>query len=827
MLTPLPLDSAWPHIEKALNAHRNLVLVAEPGAGKTTRFPPLLRNWMKKRILVLQPRRIAARSSATRIATEQHWKLGEAEVGYQVRFENRTRPTTDIIFLTEALLFRHLQDDPRLEDIGAVILDEFHERSRHLDLAIGILKELQQLERPDLRIVVMSATIDADKVGNFLEDAECLHIPGQLHPLSEVFHSHPLTLNSDEMCDRMTETIESVILQNKPSARDLLCFLPGQREIRRCRERLKCKPDMIFELHGQMNLEDQNRVVRKTETQRRVILSTNIAESSLTIDDVGTVIDSGIAREASVDEFGFTRLQLKRISKASTIQRAGRAARLGPGFCYHLWSQQDASSFPAYDKPEILRSDLLDEVLALATLGVQARSFTWYEAPDSFRLQHAQDELRLMGLLDQDFGLSKRGRAAAQLGLDPRLANLVIHGEELGVPQLAARVAALLSERDIPVPALPSIESDLWPRLEWLQTSKDPSRHRIIQVADEIQRRIGPRPTANKKDSEEKQLERLLLAAFPDRLGRRRRSGQPEFRMMGGRGLSLAPRSPLGRTEFMVALSLQETKDGPMISMASAISEDSIETEFKKEISTKTICRWDDDKSMVIGERSRFLRDLPLQNPDPVPVDAEQAFPILKLALQQRLAKIWKDPSLQPLIERWGWIAQALNLTSPPSRFENISSDLKSGLDAWLDEICYGQTRWPSFEAESLLRHLPNELSQALKTQAPDHLLSPRGRTVKIHYDNPAGPYISIRIQDAFGWKTTPTLSGRPLTLHLLAPNGRVSQVTSDLAQFWKSSYLDVRKELRGRYPKHAWPEDPTVFDPSQVRPSKSKSDDR
>jgi ATP-dependent helicase HrpB len=363
----LPLDVCWPDIESALQSHRNLVLVAEPGAGKTTRLPPLLLLSgliaESQKILVLEPRRLAARAAAMRIADERGWRVG-GEVGYQVRFENRTSPTTRLQILTEGLLTRRLQSDPELRDVGTVILDEFHERSQHTDLALGLLFELQELSRPDLRIIVMSATLDADRVSRFLKDCPIVKVPGRTHPI-EIHHAaKPLSLETGPgFLDMVAETTLAVIEGSKPRKGDLLVFLPGAREIRGVRERISARADRAgfdcLELHGSLALEDQDRAIRRSSDHSRskVVLATNIAETSLTIDGVGTVIDSGLARVMRTDALGFPRLSVSRISLASATQRAGRSGRQGPGHCYRLWSKLDESSMPAFEQPELLRTD--------------------------------------------------------------------------------------------------------------------------------------------------------------------------------------------------------------------------------------------------------------------------------------------------------------------------------------------------------------------------------------------------------------------------------------------------------------------------------------
>ena len=610
----LPLDHSWPEIQASLTAHQNLVLVAEPGAGKTTRFPPqLLRSGLVPAhlsVLMLEPRRLAARASAARIAFEQGWTLG-SEVGYQVRFENRTTAKTRLKVLTEGLLGRRLQSDPELSDVGAVILDEFHERSQHTDLALGLLFELQQISRPDLRIIVMSATLDAESVSRFLNDAPVVKVPGRTYPVNVHNGLKPLLLESGPpLFDRVSEAVLNCLEGAMAREGDLLVFLPGTREIRGVRERIQDRAARIgfdtVELHGSLPLDEQDRAIRRSENGRgKVVLATNIAETSLTIDGIGTVIDSGLARVARSDAAGFTRLGLSRISLASATQRAGRAGRQGPGHCHRLWSRLDESSMPAFEQPEILRTDLTEPLMLLLAQGTSnPESFSWFERPQTTALRAAMKTLEELGF--QSGGtLTQEGRAALRLPLPSRAAKLVLESARIGQVGLGSEIAALITERDIALRSADlkrqaSIESDVMLRWHLLKDpgARDVDRfakqtclraaEQIERIAREIAGPSKPSTTARGNDLDDVG-EKLLLRAYPDRLARRRRAGDPSAKMIGNKGIRLAPQSAVERAEFFVALDSMEPpahlpapKNEVYISMASKVELSWIERRFQR-----------------------------------------------------------------------------------------------------------------------------------------------------------------------------------------------------------------------------------------------------
>ena len=851
------MDEAWPEIAARLNEHRNLVLVAEPGAGKTTRFPPRLveSDLVPKdsRVLILEPRRLAARAAASRIADERNWKLG-GEVGYRVRFDAKVSASTRLEFLTEGLLARRLQSDPELKGVSTVILDEFHERSQHTDLAIGLLLELQQLQRPDLRLIVMSATLDAEAVSQFLDRAPIVRVPGRTHPVKIHHANHPLMM---ETGPRFWDAAASVALDvcegRLPREGDVLMFLPGAREIRGVAERIGTRVSSLgfdcVELHGSLALEDQDRAIRRAEAGRKkIVLATNIAESSLTIDGVGTVIDTGLARVVRFDAAGFSRLQVSRISLASATQRAGRAGRQGPGHCHRLWNKLDEASMPPFEIAEILRTDLTDPLLMLLGFGVSdPSSFSWFEKPPAAALRNALETLDELGFRDPKTGaLTARGREALKFPLAVRPARLLLESVSQGREKLGAKLAALLSEKDIFLRSNQRsggshAESDVLLRLHGFDAGGPHvdriARQNVARVVSQLEdaarsvdrSRLASTPLDLRGLDDDEAALRLLLLGYPDRLARRRRPSQPSARMIGGRGVQLAAFSAVEKAEFFVCLDSMETPPGaqgsrtdPSISVASRVELEWIEDAFAPFIGDSTQVRFDPESESVVSERARTFHDLPLGDPKVArPTGDEAHEPLVSACLERWETKFASHEEIAPLLERIEFlranVAEFVEFT--------VGADTRR---AFLDEACFGEVKLSNVLAKPLgdilLRHLPAEMTRALATEAPVKMKVPSGSEIKLHYPPERAPYLEVRIQEVFGWLESPKIAnGRvPVQLHLLGPNYRPVQVTSDLASFWRTGYVEVRKELRARYPKHSWPEDPlTAKAEAKGRPRK------
>lgn len=845
-MVPLPIDAFLPEITSRLRDSRALVLVAEPGAGKTTRVPPaVLRAGLlgadHPYVVMLQPRRVAARASAQRIAEENGWELG-GEVGYHVRFEKRLGPRTRLRVLTEGILTRQLLDDPFLEGVGAVVLDEFHERSLHTDVTVALLREVRQTVREDMMLIVMSATLDAEPVAKFLGDCPVVRVPGRTFPV-EVTYSLP---SGEKLPDRVASAVRDEIGR---VTNDLLVFLPGAEEIRRTINRLEPLAQnhdlLLLPLHGSLPAEEQNRALRPAR-QRKVILATNIAETSLTIDGVGTVIDSGLARIAGYDpQRGLDRLDLRRISKASATQRAGRAGRTGPGRCIRLWTQRDEQAMADYELPEVRRVDLAGTVLALHAWGKSdPRAFGWFEPPPEPTLVAAERLLEMLGALDSATGgsITPLGRAIMALPVHPRLGRLLLGAAEMGRLEDGAAVAALLSEKDIlaqtfegPRRTGPKTQgrSDLTYRLELLADAErsrfppslrdrgiDPAAARqVARTRDELLRvarhlKARPRPL-----DDDDALLKLPLLAYPDRVCRRRVTDPSAAAMVGGGGVRLAEESVVRQGEFFLALDARHdersAKREAIVRVASAIEVQWLDEFFPQSIRRERQAVYDEQRDRVVGRGVTRYLDLTLREDADAPVEAATAGKVLAEWTVPRADELLRsDEASQRWLARRALLAKAMpghRWPAPDARWAQES----------LSAAC--QERRSVAELRPRLVGLLKEmldypLDRIFDTEAPETIQVPSGNRIRLDYpqqdDHPGQfnpPTLSVRLQELFGWTDTPHIAGGrvPVKLELLGPNYRPVQVTEDLRNFWATTYFQVRKDLRARYPKHSWPEDP------------------
>lgn len=845
----LPFDDVWGEIESALSQHNNLVVVAEPGAGKTTRLPPGLidRGLVKKKVAVLEPRRIAARAAALRIHDERkNWSI-PGDVGYSVRFDNQSNATTKLCFYTEGLFLRRLADNPLISDVELVILDEFHERSRYTDLAISALKELQALERPDLKIVVMSATIDAEKISDFLstdeQPAPIIRVPGRTFPVS-VFHSNiPLKLSTDrQWLETAANEIRTILLKKSKAADDVLIFLPGVGEIRRLNSYLNDDRDLtdrfdILELHGSLTLDEQALVLdRKPGQRRRIILATNIAETSLTLEGVSTVIDSGLERTSQSDRLGFSSLSLGRISLASATQRSGRAGRTSAGESYRLWSKLDENSFRPFAEPELRRADLTDTLLEIAALGIPSpRTFEWFEPPDKDMLELAIATLRDLGAFDKDERLTPLGQEMIGTGLGARAARIIVEGRRIQAEKTAATIAALLTEKDFLLEREPSLiqhsgECDLHLRASLLEGSTHGlriDRSALQTVKRVIKSLTKPSPSKNLEAWEDETVARLLLAAYPDRVARRRQSGSSQCRLVGGKGVELHQSSTVRQSELLFALrgdaSQMRTSGDAQITLASQLNPEFLRKWKGSEVSIKTSVVFDNDTKSVFELRAHHYRDLPLEAGQRDGTLTDDVTAKLK---EEFLAATDTLQSLDPL-------KAFLNRIEIVSTQNSLADSLK---EAWLmttDEVLFGKRSFQEFlqpeGATALARvwqrnfaSLEPQVAAELQKLAPDFFVAPTGNRFPIQYPPDRSPYVEVRLQELFGIKENPRIGNRFLTFHLLGPNYRPVQVTSDLVGFWRGSYFEVKKEMKARYPKHSWPDDPMAAVPvAKGRPQK------
>jgi ATP-dependent helicase HrpB len=746
----LPIDELIPRIVSALGAGPNLVIEAPPGAGKTTRVPPALLEKFPGEVLVLEPRRLAARMAARRVAQELGEKPGET-VGYQVRFEDVSGPRTRLRFLTEGVLTRRLLSDPKLARAGTVILDEFHERHLESDLALALLRRLQKTARADLRLVVMSATLDAHPIAKHLGDCPIVRSEGRLYDLAVEYTPH----SSAPLEEQVASALER-LLRGKLTG-DVLVFLPGAAEIRkamRAVEPLASRAGLlVLPLHGDLSPAEQDRAVTPANCGK-VILSTNVAESSVTIEGVTAVIDSGLARVAVDSPWtGLPSLEVRRVSQASAIQRAGRAGRTAPGHVIRLYTAEDFHRRPAAETPEILRRELSQVVLHLRAMNVVPDRLDWLEAPPEAAMQAAGALLDKLSVTPE----------MAELPVPPRLAKLLVEARRRGVPGKACAVAAVLStgERG---------SSDL---LTLVESHWQPHTQRVF---DQLRRRIrGP------DGGSDADILQSVLAAFPDRVARHRRNGELLLSSGG------SARMPECRWDFLVAIDVEERRERgrPLVRLAAPI-----EPEWLLDRATeRTSLEWNRTAERVQQVTALLYDQLVIEETRAAAPPSEAAAELLaEKALEADIGRFADRDALEQLRCR--------------AAFAGIEIDARGTLK----QLCQGRVSFRELESAGLLDALrPGRIEQL----APERLKLPGGRQVKVHYDPGKPPWIESRLQDFFGVRETPRIAGVPVVVHLLAPNRRPVQVTTDLAGFWERLYPQVRRELSRRYPKHQWPETP------------------
>ena len=751
-LAPLPIDAYLGEVRDALARRRAVVLSASPGAGKTTRVPPALID--RGPVILLQPRRVAARAVARRIAEERGWTLGR-EVGWQIRFDKRFVRDTRLLVVTEGILTARLQQDPLLSDFATIILDEFHERSIHADIGLALARQAW-LARHDLRLVVMSATLDVQSVSGFLDGCPAITVPGALHPLRVEYAAGESVAAA--VGDVMARTTGHV-----------LCFLPGARDIDRARAELAGRDFEVLPLHGSLDGDAQDAALRAMPG-RRVILATNIAETSLTVPGVSAVIDTGQVKVARYDaERGIDSLTQERVTQDSADQRAGRAARLGPGLVRRLWDARDR--LRARREPDIARVDLAGPLLDLLAWGADPGTFQWFESPGADRLEPALRLLRRLGAIEPD-GQAPRitplGRQIQRAPLHPRLARILLDGR--GAPEIAA-ACALLSEGGSP---------DLFSAID--QFDRQPPH--VRQVAKELQRiaadLLGETVAAR---ISEQALRHALFTGYADRLAKRRAGAPDRLTLATGHGASLAhPGAREG--DYLVALDVVAAqREG--ISESRIRSASPVEREWITPTSSGVEHRIDPESGRVRAARIERYESIVLSE-TPVNVDPSTAADLLRDAWLGREP----DQASAELFRR--------------ARFARLDLDVR----AIVHQAALSARTLGGIDLEA---HLPFETKRALAEGAPDSIVVPSGRTMKVQYAEDGSVSASVKLQELFGLAESPTIGpGRvPVTFHLLAPNGRPVQTTRDLRSFWERTYPEVRKELRGRYPRHPWPDDP------------------
>jgi ATP-dependent helicase HrpB len=749
----LPIDALLPRIVDELNHGPNLVIEAPPGAGKTTRVPPALLDGGRGEVLVLEPRRLAARLAARRVASELGERVGET-VGYQVRFEDVSGPRTRLRFLTEGVLTRRLLSDPTLTGVGAVILDEFHERHLETDLALALLRRLQQT-KSDLKLIVMSATLDAAPIAKYLGGCPILRSEGKLYDLAIEYTPHsPAPLE-----EQVTAALERLVRAGLTG--NVLAFLPGAAEIRRAARAVDPLASrlglLVLPLHGDLSPAEQDRAVSPAD-RPKIILSTNVAESSVTIEGVTAVIDSGLARVAADSPWtGLPSVEVRRISQASATQRAGRAGRTAPGRAIRLYSAEDFHRRLAADTPEIVRRELSQLVLQLRTMGITG--LQWLDRPPDAAFAAANALLDRLGMTPE----------MAELPLPPRLAKLVLAAKSKGVPEKGCAVAAVLSAGERGSSDLLSLTESDW----------QPQTRRIF---DQLRKKISGRDLRNQGDAA---ILQSILAAFPDRVARHRRGRSNDDELLLSSGGSA--RFPNCRWEFLVAIDIEERPEHglPLVRLAAPI-----EPEWLLERAVERISlEWNRAAERVEQVTALVYDQLVIEESRaPAAASVEASRLLAQKALEAGIGRFADPDAVEQVCSR--------------AAFGGIMIDAKAVLVAQ----CESRTTFEQLEASVILAAMrPARIQQA----APERIKLPGGREVQVHYESGKPPWIESRLQDFFGMRDTPRIGGAPVVVHLLAPNRRPVQVTSDLAGFWDRLYPQVRKELARRYPKHKWPEKP------------------
>ncbi len=841
-MTTLPIDPLLPEVVAALRAREALVLEAPPGAGKTTRVPSaLLEAGLAgaREIVVLQPRRLATRLAATRVAEERGERAGDT-VGYQVRFEDVSSKKTRLRFVTEGILTRRLVGDPLLRDVGVVVLDEFHERHLAGDLALAMLRRLQLGPRKDLKLVVMSATLDAAPIAAWLADAPSLRSEGRRF---DVALEH-LERDDDRHLDQQVLAALKRLVQQGLDGH-VLVFLPGASEIRRaseaCADFAQRQGLELHVLHGDLPPAEQDRALRPS-AKRKVILSTNVAETSVTIDGIAAVIDSGLARVATHSPWtGMPTLKVAKISKASATQRAGRAGRTRAGTCVRLYTRGDFEGRPATDTPEIRRLDFTESALALRAMGLTALAdFDFFEAPAPASLQAADALLRALGAIDAGGALTPGGQRLLKLPLHPRLARLVTAAEDLGVPRDGAALAALIGERDIRLEARAQLgrgganahatsgPSDLLELLErYEQGLRGGARaagldagalSSVERVTKQLGRLLDDRRASSPRTTVERERAglRAILAGYPDRVAKRRRARAPEVVFAAGGAATLDSTSVVHDAEFLVAVDAEERRGGVVVRLASAIEPEWLLEQPGDLLGEVDQLEWNASARRVERVTRLTWGAIAIEETRQPAAASPEVSTLLAQHAVAAGAQAFVDPER---LTNWRCRVEALRGGFPEAQLPKPDDAFVA--DA-LRALCEGCRSFKELEEASLLEVLQARLTpqqaQLLAREAPDRVTLPGGRAVKVTYEVGKPPWIASRLQDFFGLTKGPTVGKAPLVLHLLAPNHNAVQVTTDLAGFWDRHYPAVRKELMRQYPRHSWPEDPRTAQPPQPR---------
>jgi ATP-dependent RNA helicase HrpB len=864
-LSPLPIDAALPELTAALRANNTAVLVAPPGAGKTTRVPLVLANepWAgRRRILVLEPRRLAARAAAERMAKTLGERVGDT-VGLRVRFGSKVSRRTRIEIVTEGVFTRLVLDEAMLDGVAAVLFDEFHERSLDADLGLALARDVQQGLREDLRLLVMSATIDGARVAALLDQAPVIAAEGRAFPVETRYVGRDTRPIEPQIADAIGRATRA-----EPGS--LLAFLPGAAEIRRTQALLEGRIEPtcdVVALYGALAGDEQDRAIAPVARGRRkVVLATSIAETSITIEGVRIVIDSGLARVPRYEpDVGVTRLETVRVSRAAADQRRGRAGRTEPGICYRLWDEPQTAALEAYSRPEILSADLSGFALDLAAWGAAPEKLAFLDPPPRLAFAEAQTLLIEIGAIDADGRITEEGRKLRRLPLPPRLARMVVDAAAEGTALLAAEIAVLIGER-----GLGGDDTDLTHRLEALRRDRTPRAHdaramaqRWAETAEAMlsphtqrnpsplvgQGGVGGRevtregrrapvrsapsarhlPTPTPSPSPQGGVEArtggaelsvgaLLALAYPERIAKNRGGGAGAFLLANGRGAQVDPASPLARTPFLAVAELAGSAATGRILLAAPITLAEIEARFAERIDTREEIAFDQATASLRARRQRRFGALVLsEQPMPAAANAAAARVLAEGAARLGVDRLPWTQALRQWRDRVAFLRRAEGAEWPDLSDAALAADVD-----WLAALFDGKTalaELPTDELEAALKsRLPHPLQRRLDAEAPTHFAAPTGTRVPINYDADGGPKVAVRVQELFGVDRHPAIAGGkvPLLIELLSPAHRPVQMTRDLPGFWRGSYAAVRAEMRGRYPKHPWPDNPLAAAPTR-----------
>ncbi|HGS5267251.1 TPA: ATP-dependent helicase HrpB [Vibrio parahaemolyticus] len=806
-MSQLPIEAVMPQLLTAVKHQHQVILKAAPGAGKSTYFPlQLIQNQVVTgKVIMLEPRRLAARNIARYLADQLGEQVGQ-RVGYRVRGETKVSASTQLEIVTEGVMTRMIQNDPELDGVDLLIFDEFHERSIHADTALALSLEVQEALRDDLKLVVMSATLDQEALQFLLSEACYIESEGRSFAVETRYA--PLTAN-DHLPTVMAKNIDS--LMNKESG-SLLAFLPGVAAIKQVQERLSHLPDdvEVCPLYGQLSFTEQQKAISPAEKgKRKVVLATNIAETSLTIEGIRLVVDSGLERVARFDlKNGLTRLEQTRIAQSSAIQRAGRAGRIEEGICVRLYSESQLKQQPQVPQPEILHSDLASLVMELAFWGTtDIHELKWLDIPSAAALQQAKQLLFSLGLITEQGQLTAEGKQAHDLGVEPRAAAMLIksqsHSDKMVNVALAA--VALIEE---PERNVTNIAHSLH---RWLSGSH-PKQSLLLKRAQSLAHKLDT--TFSLREVDEDALPLVLSLAFPDRIAQQRANQFGRFALANGHGAECRPDDMLGGCEYLVAIDLMRShSNSSQIHLACELDVNILQTTFDSLFSTEEVVDWDEKKGRLVAEKQRKLGQLVIERvslPNPGKEKMTQA--LLTYVRRQGLSSLNWTPAAESLLERIRCAVDWLPEQAWPM-FDEAS--LLDSLDEWLEPYMTSVASVKDLSkinlVEALNARLGWPLNQHLDEWLPEHYQLPTGTKKRIRYQHGHEPVLSVRMQEVFGESTSPTVAiGRKrLVLELLSPAQRPLQVTSDLAAFWNGSYKDVQKEMKGRYPKHVWPDDP------------------